>query len=256
MDAVAAKPPTRDDPVIEEVTRRLVEVYHPERIYLYGSAARGDAGPDSDYDFLVIVPNEVSDDVLRGHRGYEAIHDLHLHAHVLVQRRDYFYGRLHLRASLPAAAMREGKLVYGDHNGEVGMPRDPKARDEDTAEWLRKARNDIRVAEAVLSFHPPDTGNALFHCQQAIEKAFKAFLFWHDEPFRKTHELKELGTKCVRFDTTLAGLPERVEALTKASSEPRYPRPDPPVADAQEALALARETYDAILTRVPLQARP
>ena len=39
---------------IEEITRRLVDYYHPERIYLFGSAARGDGGPDSDLDFCVV----------------------------------------------------------------------------------------------------------------------------------------------------------------------------------------------------------
>jgi predicted nucleotidyltransferase len=51
------KPPSADDPVLSEIVRRLSEVYHPLRIYLFGSAARGDAGPDSDYDLMVILPD-------------------------------------------------------------------------------------------------------------------------------------------------------------------------------------------------------
>ena len=38
------------DPVLTEVVRRLVEAYCPERSYLFGSVARGEAGPDSDSD--------------------------------------------------------------------------------------------------------------------------------------------------------------------------------------------------------------
>ena len=41
--------------VIETIVQRLVTALSPERIYLFGSQARGDAGPDSDYDFLVVV---------------------------------------------------------------------------------------------------------------------------------------------------------------------------------------------------------
>jgi predicted nucleotidyltransferase len=48
--------PTRQE-VVDEMTRRLVEFYRPVRIYLFGSEARGDAGPDSDLDFLVVVPD-------------------------------------------------------------------------------------------------------------------------------------------------------------------------------------------------------
>jgi hypothetical protein len=53
-----AQHPAGEDPVLDAVVRRLVEVYHPERIYLFGSAARGDANRDSDYDVMVIVPDD------------------------------------------------------------------------------------------------------------------------------------------------------------------------------------------------------
>jgi hypothetical protein len=43
---------------IAEITRRLIEYYRPVRIYLFGSAARGDAGPDSDLDFCVVLPDD------------------------------------------------------------------------------------------------------------------------------------------------------------------------------------------------------
>ena len=37
-----------EDPALAEVVRRLVEACVAERVYLFGSKARGDAGPDSD----------------------------------------------------------------------------------------------------------------------------------------------------------------------------------------------------------------
>jgi predicted nucleotidyltransferase len=45
--------------VIQELVRRLVEVAHPVRILLFGSAARGEMRPESDLDVLVIVPDGV-----------------------------------------------------------------------------------------------------------------------------------------------------------------------------------------------------
>ena len=42
------QPPSIDAPVLAEIVRRLAEAYRPERIYLFGSTARGDAGLDSD----------------------------------------------------------------------------------------------------------------------------------------------------------------------------------------------------------------
>ena len=41
---------------IQEMVQRIVEGFHPEKIILFGSHARGDAGPDSDVDLLVVMP--------------------------------------------------------------------------------------------------------------------------------------------------------------------------------------------------------
>ena len=48
------------DATLAEIIRRIVEVADPDRIILFGSRARGDARPDSDYDILVIGPSEES----------------------------------------------------------------------------------------------------------------------------------------------------------------------------------------------------
>jgi len=45
----------------------------------------------------------------------------------------------------------------------------------------------------LLEADAPLPGVAAFHAQQAAEKSLKAFLYWHEVPFRKTHELEELG---------------------------------------------------------------
>lgn len=41
---------------IEEMVRRIVERFHPDQVVLFGSYARGEAGPDSDVDLLVVMP--------------------------------------------------------------------------------------------------------------------------------------------------------------------------------------------------------
>lgn len=43
------------DPVLDEMVRRIVSGFDPVRIILFGSRARGDHRPDSDYDLLVIL---------------------------------------------------------------------------------------------------------------------------------------------------------------------------------------------------------
>src|ERR1035438_6922554 len=59
---------TRDE-AIAEITHKLVEFYQPIRIYLFGSVARGDDGPDSDLAFLVVVPDDAPEDKLRPGAG-------------------------------------------------------------------------------------------------------------------------------------------------------------------------------------------
>jgi uncharacterized protein len=103
----------RTDPILKEIVERLVAAYQPERIYLFGSKARGDAGPDSDYDLMVIVGDDASSDHRRSQLAYRALRGTGTAADVLVWTRHYFDERLHLRSSLPYVIQAEGKLLYG-----------------------------------------------------------------------------------------------------------------------------------------------
>lgn len=107
------KQPSAEDPLLGEVVRRLVEVYHPERIYLFGSVARGDAGPDSDYDLMIIVADDAPEYLRRGRPGYRALRGTGAAADVQVWPQGDFKKQLHLKASFPATIVREGKLLYG-----------------------------------------------------------------------------------------------------------------------------------------------
>ena len=44
--------------------------YDPERVYLFGSAARGEMGPDSDYDIMLVVPDDAEPERLRAKKAY------------------------------------------------------------------------------------------------------------------------------------------------------------------------------------------
>ena len=102
----------QDDPALREIVHRLVDAYRPERIYLFGSHARGEAGPDSDYDLLIVVPDSATPEHRRSRLAYEALWGTRTAADVLVWTRDAFESRLHLRASLPSTVMSEGRLLY------------------------------------------------------------------------------------------------------------------------------------------------
>lgn len=100
------------DALLAEIVRRLAEVYRPERVYLFGSTGRGEAGPDSDYDLMIIVPDDAPAALKNPDAGYRAMEGLSKSGDFLVWSRGDFDKRLHLRASLPATIVREGKLLY------------------------------------------------------------------------------------------------------------------------------------------------
>ena len=109
-----------------------------------------------------------------------------------------------------------------------------------------------------LTAQPPLTSDMVFHAQQAVEKAIKGFLCWHDRPFRKTHNLVEIGEAAAAVDSTLESVLRRAAPLTEYAWRFRYPGDldEPSVEEAREALAIAREVFDGLLSRLPIEVRP
>ena len=95
-----------------EVVRRIVDVYEPERIYLFGSTARGDSDADSDIDIMVVVPDGTPAPLRSAGRAYQALWGIGVAVDVLIWTRSAFDERLHLNASLPATILREGRLLH------------------------------------------------------------------------------------------------------------------------------------------------
>lgn len=58
--------------VLAEIVDKLVAAFDPERIYLFGSRGRRDAWPDSDYDFMVVVPHSDLTALQRMQKAYRA----------------------------------------------------------------------------------------------------------------------------------------------------------------------------------------
>jgi len=125
-------------------------------------------------------------------------------------------------------------------------------------EWIERAAEDLREADHDLAGAPPLVRGAVFHSQQTAEKALKAFLAAHERPFRRTHDLDELGMAVVALDPSLAAVVDRAKDLTPYAWRFRYP--GAPLAlgedEAGEALALARAVYEAVLARLPEEVRP
>lgn len=101
-----------DEAVLTEIVKRLVPVYKPERIYLFGSVARGDADQDSDYDIALLVAPGTPAELKRGDRAFHALRGIRVPIDVVILDRCYFESQLRLKASLPSTIEREARLLY------------------------------------------------------------------------------------------------------------------------------------------------
>ena len=125
---------------------------------------------------------------------------------------------------------------------------------DETRAWLVRAHRDIRSADVLIAAEMH--AEALFHCQQALEKALKAFLAFHQRPFRKTHELKELAPDILAIEASLQVPVEQADALSKYAWRFRYPGElyEPDAAEAAQVLLQATEIVRAIESRLPATA--
>jgi predicted nucleotidyltransferase len=103
---------------IEQMVRRLVEGFDPDQIILFGSHARGTAGPDSDVDLLVVMPVSGS----RREKQIEmrvALHDLEVSKDIIVVTPDEVERRRDIVGTIIRYALREGKVLHvrGDRVG-------------------------------------------------------------------------------------------------------------------------------------------
>jgi len=96
---------------LAEIVRRIVAAIDPDKIILFGSRARGDARPDSDYDLLVIKDTTARTLTLE-QQAYRAMLGLLTSVDILVETPE----RLAVLADVPGPvyrrALREGRVVY------------------------------------------------------------------------------------------------------------------------------------------------
>lgn len=99
-----------DREVLDEVIRRIVEVADPEKIILFGSAARGDMTSHSDIDLLIIKEGGDALDLMG--RIYMRLHDVGTAVDALVVAPEDVERYKNSHALVIRPAMEEGKVVY------------------------------------------------------------------------------------------------------------------------------------------------
>lgn len=96
---------------IQEMVDRIVKRFDPEKIILFGSHARGDAGPDSDVDLLVVMPVAGSKRDKMVEIGV-ALHDILLPKDIIVTTPEDFEWRKEIVGTIERPAVQEGKVLY------------------------------------------------------------------------------------------------------------------------------------------------
>lgn len=127
------------------------------------------------------------------------------------------------------------------------------------SEWVTKAENDLTTAQHCLKLGaecPTDT--VCFHAQQVVEKYLKALLTFRENPFPKTHNIRELMEMFpARIQVGLSQ--DEQDVLTDYATGARYPGwGDIPLAEARRAVAVARRVRKEVrklLSRAALRRR-
>ena len=108
MDVVTAP----SDPALDRLVRRVVEVMEPLQVWLFGSRAEGRARPDSDYDLLVVVPDDASEELFDPLRVWQIGRDAGVHADIVPCTQHDFEEERHEVDSLPRAATIRGRMLH------------------------------------------------------------------------------------------------------------------------------------------------
>jgi HEPN domain-containing protein len=123
---------------------------------------------------------------------------------------------------------------------------------------LRKAQHDLISVRKLIAGDDPIWDTAIYHCQQAAEKALKGFLVFHDIRFKKIHDLEELIESCKSIDEQFSQWLCASDILTPYASAFRYPDEffEPDQEQLEEAFELAKKIYDFILAKLPVKVHP
>lgn len=98
--------------LLPALTSALVSAYEPRRIILFGSTARGEAGPDSDFDILIVVDDDAEPRRRRSRLAYEVLWPVGRAGDILVMTRTEYERRAGVHASLAAIIRDEGSVLY------------------------------------------------------------------------------------------------------------------------------------------------
>lgn len=104
-------------------------------------------------------------------------------------------------------------------------------------EWIAKAEGDATTASREYRARKaPNYDAACFHAQQCVEKYMKAFMFLHQIPFRRIHDLEVLLDACLNQQPLWESMRMDAQLLTQYAVQFRYPGESADREEAKEAI--------------------
>jgi HEPN domain-containing protein/predicted nucleotidyltransferase len=240
------------------IVARIIGEVRAWRIVLFGSRARGDATPDSDWDIYLEVdaPRESLKEIR------DAVYSLLSGFGVSVDTKVARAGEIERRQEDPGTiewdVAREGLLLYSDPAAPTTLapPRRigerPKEPPESMHEWIEAAERDLRLRELVKSSNENFSPEICWLSHQTCEKIMKALLVARHVRPKRTHDLGQLLSALRDSGCALTGLDDDCRLLTKHAITPRYPAGNKlGIDDARTAFAAAERVVSAVRAELP-----
>lgn len=245
---------------IRKVVRQIVELFHPQRVILFGSQVTGKATGESDLDLLVVMDMKDASRLEMARRIREAVtapkrnwmgHELTVWLDIHPFSPKEFEASLRRKGVFLTTAVTEGIVLYeapdamplrilleqpSDWEGEGMKP--------ETQEWIAKAEDDLAGAQALYERGLYDL--VCFHAQQCAEKYLKAFLEEQGISIPKTHKLTELMDLSGGLLTELDPLRPALAKLSDYAVISHYVGFKASQKDVEEALQTAQEVRSVV----------
>ncbi|NJN88050.1 MAG: HEPN domain-containing protein [Leptolyngbyaceae cyanobacterium SL_7_1] len=127
-----------------------------------------------------------------------------------------------------------------------------EGKQQEIRQWLIKSQRDLGAARVLLESDDVYPDIAAYHCQQAVEKAIKGYLTYHDVLFQKTHDLNRLLALCSSQNEEFSRWRTMAAMLTPYATEFRYPGNvvEPKRDEAEQAIELATAFVNFVMQQL------
>jgi HEPN domain-containing protein len=132
------------------------------------------------------------------------------------------------------------------------------AKSQLVCSWLAKAKHDLASARVLAASSPPLLDTAVYHCQQAAEKAAKAYLVFCDREVERVHDIEVLLRSAASCDQRFADWVDVGIELTPYAHLYRYPGrvTEPSREQFDRAMSASQGLYEFVVSLLPTEVHP